>query len=181
MPTIAYNDLSDYINGADAAGWPAVTLVCGEELLCKKALDAILDLLIPAADRTTAVEMVDGAEAPVTEALSALNTYALLSATKVVVLHDARLFYSAKAHQGLREKMSAMARTGEMKKAARPLLNLMALAGGFVGGWLGRGVLRHKTNIREHWGMLVVLVAGTLLHGALIYLVFFRSLELGGG
>jgi uncharacterized membrane protein YsdA (DUF1294 family) len=61
------------------------------------------------------------------------------------------------------------------------LLNLMALAGGFVGGWLGRGVLRHKTNIREHWGMLVVLIAGTLLHGALIYLVFFRSLELGGG
>ena len=61
------------------------------------------------------------------------------------------------------------------------LLNLMALAGGFVGGWLGRGVLRHKTNIREHWGMLVVLIVSTLLHGALIYWVFFRGLELGGG
>jgi uncharacterized membrane protein YsdA (DUF1294 family) len=61
------------------------------------------------------------------------------------------------------------------------LLNLMALAGGFVGGWLGRGVLRHKTNVREHWGMLVVLIAGTLLHGALVYMVFFRGFELGGG
>jgi uncharacterized membrane protein YsdA (DUF1294 family) len=57
------------------------------------------------------------------------------------------------------------------------LLNLMALAGGFAGGWLGRVAFRHKTNIREHWGMLVVLIASTLLHGALIYLVFFRVWE----
>lgn len=57
------------------------------------------------------------------------------------------------------------------------LLNSMALAGGFVGGWLGRGVFRHKTNVREHWGMLVVLIAGTLLHAALIYLIFFRVVE----
>lgn len=57
------------------------------------------------------------------------------------------------------------------------LLNLMALAGGFLGGWLGRGIFRHKTNVREHWGMLVVLIVSTLLHGALIYWVFFRVLE----
>jgi uncharacterized membrane protein YsdA (DUF1294 family) len=57
------------------------------------------------------------------------------------------------------------------------LLNLMALAGGFVGGWLGRFAFRHKTNIREHWGMLVVLIASTLLHGALIYWMFFRGLR----
>jgi uncharacterized membrane protein YsdA (DUF1294 family) len=61
------------------------------------------------------------------------------------------------------------------------LLNLMALAGGFLGGWLGRSIFHHKTNIRKHWGILVILIVSTLLHGALIYLVFFRSLEWGGG
>ncbi|PID39607.1 MAG: hypothetical protein CR984_06390 [Proteobacteria bacterium] len=127
MPTIAYDKLSEYIGSVDSAGWPAVTLVCGEELLCKKALGAVIDLLVPVSDQNTAVERVDGAEAPVTEALSALNTYALLSVAKVVVLHDARLFYSAKAQQGLREKMTTLARSGEMEKASRPLLNLMAL------------------------------------------------------
>jgi uncharacterized membrane protein YsdA (DUF1294 family) len=55
------------------------------------------------------------------------------------------------------------------------LLNLLTLTGGFVGAWVGRGLFRHKANIRKHWGMFVILVLSTLLHGALIYLVFFRE------
>ena len=61
--------------------------------------------------------------------LSGMNTYALLSTDKVVVLQDARLFYSAKAQQGLREKMVQAAQSGDMKKASRAFCNLMALAG----------------------------------------------------
>jgi uncharacterized membrane protein YsdA (DUF1294 family) len=61
------------------------------------------------------------------------------------------------------------------------LLNLMALAGGFVGGWAGRGIFHHKTNIRKHWGIFAVLIVSTLIHGALIYLIFFQGLEWGGG
>ena len=55
-------------------------------------------------------------------------------------------------------------------------LNLLVLAGGFAGAWLGRGLFRHKTNIRKHWTMFAILVASTLLHGVLIYWVFFRQL-----
>ena len=58
-----------------------------------------------------------------------MNTYALLSSTKVVVLQDARLFYSAKARQDLRDKMVQAAQSGDMKKASRPFCNLMALVG----------------------------------------------------
>ena len=54
-------------------------------------------------------------------------------------------------------------------------LNLLALAGGFAGAWLGRGFFRHKTNIRKHWEMFVILVLATLIHTALIYWVFFRD------
>jgi uncharacterized membrane protein YsdA (DUF1294 family) len=61
------------------------------------------------------------------------------------------------------------------------VLNLLTLAGGFVGAWLGRGVFRHKTNVKKHWGMLVILILSTLLHIGLIYWVFFRDLKLGGG
>jgi uncharacterized membrane protein YsdA (DUF1294 family) len=52
-------------------------------------------------------------------------------------------------------------------------LNLLTVAGGFVGAWIARGLFRHKTNIRKHQAMFVVLILGTLIHCALIYLVFF--------
>lgn len=129
MPTIAYNALTDYLSRFTAADWPAVTLVCGEEMLCKKACEGILDALVPLVERAMGVEHFDGGEEPIGGVLSSLNTYALLSGTKVAVLQDARLFYSAKAQQGLREKMVQAALSGDMKKASRLFLNLMALAG----------------------------------------------------
>jgi DNA polymerase-3 subunit delta len=129
MPTIAYHAFTDYLNRAATTDWPAVTLVCGEEMLCKKACEGILDALLPLGDRALGVEHFDGGEASIGGVLSSMNTYALLSDSKIVVLHDARLFYSAKAQQGLREKMVQAAQSGDMKKASRPFLNLMALTG----------------------------------------------------
>ena len=129
MPTIAYKDFNDYLSCLAAADWPAVTLVCGEEMLCKKACAGVLDTMVPQAERALGVERFDGIEESIGQVLSSMNTYALLGGTKVVVLQDARLFYSAKAQQGLREKMVQAAQSGDMKKASRPFLNLMALAG----------------------------------------------------
>ena len=51
------------------------------------------------------------------------------------------------------------------------ILNLMALAGGFAGAWLGMVVWHHKTNLRQHWAIFAVLVVSTLIHGAVVYLV----------
>jgi DNA polymerase III subunit delta len=129
MPTTAYKDFNDYLSRVAAADWPTVTLVCGEEMLCKKAVEGILETLVPQSERALVVERFDGGEEPIGGVLSSMNTYALLSGSKVVVLQDARLFYSARAQQGLREKMVQAAQSGDMKKASRPFLNLMALAG----------------------------------------------------
>jgi DNA polymerase-3 subunit delta len=104
MPTIDYHALSDHLDRATAADWPPVTLICGEEMLCKKAFEDVLDVLMPASDRALGVETFDGNEDSLGSVLASMNTYALLSSAKVVVLHDARLFYSSKAQQGLREK-----------------------------------------------------------------------------
>ncbi len=129
MPTVPYKDFADYLSRKAADNWPAVTLVCGEEMLCQKVCAGILDACLPQAESAHGVERFDGVEASIGEVLTSMNTYALLSAAKVVVLQDARLFYSAKATQGLREKMVQAAQSGDMKKASRPFLNLMALAG----------------------------------------------------
>ncbi len=129
MPLISHNDFNDHLNRTAADRWPAVTLICGEETLCKKAFDRALDHLVPESERALGVERFDGSEDIIGQMLASLNTYALLSPAKVVVLEGARLFYSAKAQQGLRDKVTQAAQSGAMKKAARPFLNLLALLG----------------------------------------------------
>ena len=49
------------------------------------------------------------------------------------------------------------------------VLHGLALAGGFVGGWLGRFAFRHKTRKPV---FMVVLAVATVLHLLLIYFVF---------
>ncbi|BBO66179.1 hypothetical protein DSCA_01090 [Desulfosarcina alkanivorans] len=129
MPTVAYHALSDHLSRTPAVDWPPVTLICGEEMLCKRAFENVLDVLMPESDRALGVETFDGGEDSIAAVLSSMNTYALLSTAKVVVLRDARLFYSARAQQGLREKVVAAAQSGDMKKASRSFCNLMGLAG----------------------------------------------------
>ena len=45
------------------------------------------------------------------------------------------------------------------------VLHVCALLGGFVGGWIGRHALRHKTRKRE---FAAVLVLATVLHTAML-------------
>ena len=61
------------------------------------------------------------------------------------------------------------ARTPEM------ILHLLALVGGFPGGWLGRAAFKHKTNVRKHPWFLIVLVLSTVGHGLLIYYWFLSG------
>jgi uncharacterized membrane protein YsdA (DUF1294 family) len=51
------------------------------------------------------------------------------------------------------------------------VLHLLALAGGFPGGWLGRSVFRHKTKKAI---FVLVLVVSTALHLGLVYWLFIR-------
>lgn len=129
MPTIAFNDIADFIRRTPVVDWPCVTLIYGEEMLCKQVCVAVLDALMPPSERLLGLETVDGAADAIDPVLASMNTYALLSGSKIVVLSDSRLFYSSRAGQELRDKMAGWAQRGETKKAARPFLSLMALLG----------------------------------------------------
>ena len=69
------------------------------------------------------------------------------------------------------DKVLSRSRKGRIR-VPELVLNIMALAGGFVGAWTGRLVWHHKTNVRKHRGMLVVLIVSTLLHAGGIYAWF---------
>jgi uncharacterized membrane protein YsdA (DUF1294 family) len=52
------------------------------------------------------------------------------------------------------------------------ILHVLALLGGFMGGWLGRIVFHHKTHKSN---FTIVLTISTILHLFIIYLVFIRT------
>jgi uncharacterized membrane protein YsdA (DUF1294 family) len=51
------------------------------------------------------------------------------------------------------------------------VLHVLALLGGFPGGWVGRAVFRHK--IRKV-SFTIVLIVSTVIHVGIIYLLFLR-------
>jgi uncharacterized membrane protein YsdA (DUF1294 family) len=60
-------------------------------------------------------------------------------------------------------------------RAPEKLLHLLALLGGFPGGWAGMLLFRHKINRREHRAIWFFLALGTVLHAGLTYYWFFRA------
>jgi len=67
-----------------------------------------------------------------------------------------------------------LSKTGNIRTPEN-ILHLLALLGGFPGGWAGMVVFHHKTNIRKHFGIWAVLILSTLGHIALTYYWFFRG------
>ncbi len=63
------------------------------------------------------------------------------------------------------------ARSGGIR-VPEAVLHIMALLGGFLGGWLGMFFFHHKTRKPI---FKVVLGISTTLHAIIIYWVFFRS------
>ena len=80
------------------------------------------------------------------------------------------------AFYGLDKSLSMSRRT--KIRVPELVLNLLAVAGGTPGAWLGRAVFRHKTNLRRHWVMFVILVASSLLHVYVLHTLYSSSFEL---
>jgi uncharacterized membrane protein YsdA (DUF1294 family) len=60
---------------------------------------------------------------------------------------------------------------GIIFRSPRDLMHILAIAGGFIGGWLGMFLFRHKINFRNRknrW-FIPILTISTLLHSVLIY------------
>ena len=60
-------------------------------------------------------------------------------------------------------------------RAPENLLNLLALLGGFAGGWAGMVLFHHKTNYRKHPAIWFFLSLATVGHAALAYFWFFQK------
>ncbi|PIF02907.1 MAG: hypothetical protein CR990_00660 [Desulfococcus sp.] len=125
MSELTCNELSGFLANHRPEDLPAVWLVHGEEYLRRRAVDALLSAFLPASERITAYDPLDGDR--VGEALEKVNTYSLLGGGKVVGLLDSRIFHGRESDEDLLEKAGELALAGETRKAARSLAALMGI------------------------------------------------------
>ena len=131
MSEIHFKELKNYLialekNRKTGAAAP-VYLIFGEELLWNIALEDLLDALIPGRDRSLNYDPVDGTNENIKAAIEGVNTYSLLSGTKVVAIIDSKIFYSKQDEGNLLEKAKEAFDAESMKTAAKYLLSLMGL------------------------------------------------------
>ncbi len=122
MPEIPYKSFEAYLKKGE---FSPVYLIYGEELLCKNALDALLNALLPASERSVNYEPVDNDN--IYEAIERVNTFSLLSGTKAVALCDSRIFYSKQDDSSILEKAKAAYNEKDIKKASKYLAALLGL------------------------------------------------------
>lgn len=122
MSEIPYKSFEAYLKKGK---FSPVYLIYGEELLCKNALDALLNALIPASERNVNYEPVDNDN--IYEAIERVNTFSLLPGTKAVALCDSRIFYSKQDDSSILEKAKAAYDEKEIKKAAKYFAGLLGV------------------------------------------------------
>lgn len=57
------------------------------------------------------------------------------------------------------------------------VLNLLTVAGGSVGAWLGRTIFRHKIKLSRHWLMFAILVVSSVLHVYVLHTLYSAFLD----
>jgi len=127
MPEINYRELNNYLKDRKAGDFAPVYLICGQELLYKNSLEALVRALIPESQRSLSYEPVEGTNENIKEAIERSNTYSLLSCTKVVAICDSKIFYSKQDQSRLLEKAKQAYDSDDIKKAATYLLSLLSL------------------------------------------------------
>ena len=117
-----------------------IYLLHGEDYLVRSALEELTELLVPESQRSTNLEVVDGGEADFRRILDSVNTFALFGGRKVVVVRNSRIFYSRANLPGLVAKSKETYEAGDLKTAARLLLEVLghatwSLADVAAGAW----------------------------------------------
>jgi DNA polymerase-3 subunit delta len=133
MPEISYKKFDEFLKeigeSAGKMAFAPVYLIYGEELLYKKAHDALVAALLPGDSRKHHLEPVTGDNDNISDALNRMNTYSLLSGTKVVSFQDARVFDTQQHKDKLLEKARTAFDNRDMRKAAQYLLSAVAQSG----------------------------------------------------
>jgi DNA polymerase-3 subunit delta len=128
MPTLDKKDFSKILEQIEQGSIAPIYFLHGEDYLVKSALEDLTELLVPESQRSTNLQVVDGSEADFRQILDSVNTFALFGGRKVVVVRNSRIFYSRANLPALVAKSKENYETGDLKTAARLLLEVLGYA-----------------------------------------------------
>jgi DNA polymerase-3 subunit delta len=128
MPALDKKDYSKILEQIEQGSIAPIYLLHGEDYLVKSALEDLTEVLVPESQRSTNLQVVDGSEADFRQILDSVNTFALFGGRKVVVVRNSRIFYSRANLPALVAKSKENYETGDLKTAARLLLEVLGYA-----------------------------------------------------
>ena len=89
---ISYKALAQALDGLSKGAAINTVLVCGEPFLVRKALDALVPVLLKGESKQFGLDVLDGKTTPVGEIAEQAGTFSFLGTRKVIAVKDAPLF-----------------------------------------------------------------------------------------
>jgi len=129
MVEINYQSFEKYLSDLTKPGgkktFAPVYLLFGEELLYKTALGTLVGGILPASQIELSYDSMEGTHDNIPRAIERVNTFSLVSGTKVVALLEAKIFHS-KQNESIRFDMAKDAYDQQdLKKAAIYFLGIL--------------------------------------------------------
>jgi len=141
--------LAQLKSSGDKSHRPQAVLIHGEELLGSQVLDELLPVLVEGGKHAAGCEPLDGDSVVWSDALEQVNTFALLGDSRLVVVRDAKLFYTARDAGGMLKKIGKAWADDNRTKAARQFVALLGLLGITIEDVAGKGAKLPKALTGE--------------------------------
>lgn len=94
MAEIKHNLLRDYLDSLRPETIPPVFLIWGEEFICRKVFDTVVDFLLPGHLKEFGYELLEGEDAVIPVIMERLCTYSVFQDRQVIAVKNAPLFGS---------------------------------------------------------------------------------------
>jgi DNA polymerase-3 subunit delta len=127
MTEISYQGFKQKLEAGGAVFDQQTFVFWGEAMLRSAALEGLLGVFLPEAQRHIGCERFEGAEENIPAAIESVRTHALLSGPKVVVLKDSAVFRSRHDKAAMLLQARAAVAEDALGKGADFLLRVMAL------------------------------------------------------
>jgi len=148
-----YAEIEAIVTAARSNQGKPVYLFVGESADTRRAAQALIDVLVPPANRSFNLETYDGRALPLASVLDSLRTRGFFPGVKVVWVRDAPMLLSSEKRGDVTKAMLGAWSDGREQDAIDKLLSLVALA-----GWEQKQLeaiewaAAPKTRVREVFG-----------------------------
>jgi len=126
VPTIRCKELAKALEGITKGDYWPVYLLFGQEYLTGRAVDALLEALLTEEQRPFNLVVIDGDREDVADTIHFLNSFPLITGSKVVLVKNTRAFHSKVTAKDLLSEARSSYQKGHLSEALKSLQRMCA-------------------------------------------------------